>query len=141
MNNLVTPQLRFPEFTDAWQVKRLGDIAKTFSGGTPTSTNSAYYAGNIPFIKSGEISSATTAQSISDEALVKSSAKMVSTGDILYALYGATSGEVAISQIDGTINQAILCIRPDANNYFVYSQLSGKKERILKTFLQGGQGN
>ena len=41
-----------------------------------------------------------------------SSAKMVEIRDILYALYGATSGEVGISQINGAINQAVLAIKP-----------------------------
>ena len=62
--------------------------------------------------------------------------------DILYALYG-TSGEVDISKINGAINQAILCIRP-VNNYekkFLVEILRYKKEYILRTYLQGGQGN
>ena len=137
----MTPQLRFPEFTDDWQVKKLGSFSKTFSGGTPTSTNPSFYNGNIPFIKSGEIAKNKTSQNISEEALKKSSAKMVESGDILYALYGATSGQVAISQMNGAINQAILCIRPDANRYFIYSKLAAEKNTILETYLQGGQGN
>jgi len=137
----MTPQLRFPEFTDKWQVKKLGSFSKTFSGGTPTSTNPSFYNGNIPFIKSGEIAKNKTSQNISEEALKKSSAKMVESGDILYALYGATSGQVAISQMNGAINQAILCIRPDANRYFIYSKLAADKNTILETYLQGGQGN
>ena len=137
----MTPQLRFPQFTDEWQVKKLGSFSKTFSGGTPTSTNPSFYNGNIPFIKSGEIAKNKTSQNISEEALKKSSAKMVESGDILYALYGATSGQVAISQMNGAINQAILCIRPDANRYFIYSKLAADKNTILETYLQGGQGN
>ena len=135
------PQLRFSEFTDEWQMKKLGSFSKTFSGGTPTSTNPSFYNGNIPFIKSGEIAKNKTSQNISEEALKKSSAKMVESGDILYALYGATSGQVAISQMNGAINQAILCIRPDANRYFIYSKLAADKNTILETYLQGGQGN
>ena len=66
---------------------------------------------------------------------------MVEVGDVLYALYGATSGEVAISKIRGAINQAILCIKSEQNHYFIYSYLFSKKENIIRTFLQGGQGN
>lgn len=137
----MTPRLRFPEFTDEWRVKKLGDFSVMFSGGTPTSTNRALYNGTIPFIRSGEISSENTAQYISEEALKKSSAKIVNKGDILYALYGATSGQVAVSRINGAINQAILCIRPGANHYFIYSKLASNKSQILNTYLQGGQGN
>ncbi len=135
------PKLRFSEFTDEWVLKKLGNISTTFSGGTPTSTNRSFYEGKIPFIKSGEISFSKTKECISGEALQASSAKSVEKGDILYALYGATSGQVAISKIDGAINQAVLCIRPAANTYFIYSKLTADKSNILKTYLQGGQGN
>ena len=58
----------------------------------------------------------TTELTISESGLNNSSAKMVQKGDLLYALYGATSGEVSISKIDGAIDQAILCIKSDTLN-------------------------
>ena len=72
-----------------------------------------------------------------------SSAKMVEKGDILYALYGATSGEVAISQINGAINQAILAIKPNLgySSEFIMNYLKKEKDNILEKYLQGGQGN
>ena len=68
---------------------------------------------------------------------------MVSKGTILYALYGATSGECGISQIDGAINQAILAIKPKCGYvpYFISTWLRRSKFSIVSTFLQGGQGN
>lgn len=68
---------------------------------------------------------------------------MVKIGDILYALYGATSGEVSISKLDGAINQAILAIKPYPNydSQFLMQWLRKSKETIIGTYLQGGQGN
>lgn len=67
---------------------------------------------------------------------------MVSKGDLIVALYGATSGEVDISKIDGAINQAILCIRPTwINKAFLKYLLEDGKGDILNIYLQGGQGN
>jgi len=67
---------------------------------------------------------------------------MVHVGDILYALYGATSGEVDISKINGAINQAILCIRSEKiENVFLKNLLLKLKFHITSTYLQGGQGN
>jgi type I restriction enzyme, S subunit len=83
----------------------------------------------------------STAQFITERGLKGSSAKMVNVGDLLYALYGATSGTVAISKINGAINQAVLCIRSELNTYFLYSYLQFEKEAILENYLQGGQGN
>src|SRR5690606_10151495 len=135
------PNLRFPEFIDEWETKKLGEIATFYSGGTPLTSKREYFNGNIPFIRSGEINSQQTEQFISELGLKNSSAKMVEIGDILYALYGATSGEVGISKIKGAINQAVLCIKSTENHYFLYSYLSHRKEIITSTYLQGGQGN
>ena len=136
-----TPKLRFPEFKDEWKKTKFNDIAKFFSGGTPSSTNKRYYTGSIPFIKSGEISQKHTEQHISEEGLKNSSAKLVNKGDLLFALYGATSGEVAISKLNGAINQAVLCIKTKGNNLFLFQLLSYKKNSITQKYLQGGQGN
>ena len=145
MQKLFSQQVRFKaddksEFGE-WEEKKLGEISTTFSGGTPKSTNKKFYQGTIPFIKSGEISQKHTEQFINELALKESSAKLVKKGDLLYALYGATSGQVAISQIDGAINQAVLCIRSNLNTIYLLNFFLWKKDSILSTYLQGGQGN
>ena len=140
------PELRFPEFKNdgGWILETIGTIADTFSGGTPTVGNKEYYGGDIPFIRSGEISNDKTELFITESGLSNSSAKMVDKGTILYAMYGATSGEVAISKISGAINQAILAIIPKSQKYssrYIYHYLKHNKQYILGKYLQGGQGN
>ena len=136
-------KIRFKGYDISLERKTIGDITTSFSGGTPKSSNKSYYEGNIPFIRSGEVKSKQTELFISDEALNNSSAKLVEKGDILYALYGATSGEVAISQINGAINQAILAIKPKPgySSEFIMNYLKKEKDNILEKYLQGGQGN
>lgn len=126
-----------------WKIKKLGAISHSFSGGTPSVCVKNYYGGNIPFIKSGEIHRSETEQFLTEEGLCNSAAKLVDKGTILYALYGATSGEVDIAKLSGAINQAILAIIPNRNvdKYFLKEQLLYKKQYIVNTFLQGGQGN
>jgi len=124
-----------------WEQKKLEEMATFYSGGTPLTTNKEYYGGTIPFIKSGEINSIKTEQFITEEGLKNSSSKLVEVGDILYALYGATSGEVCISKINGAINQAILCIKSTESHQYIHYYLRLQKENIISTFLQGGQGN
>lgn len=145
MQKLFSQQIRFKaddgsEFGE-WVEYKLGEISTTFSGGTPKSTNKEFFIGTIPFIKSGEISKKHTDQFINELALKESSAKLVKKGDLLYALYGATSGQVALSQIDGAINQAVLCIRSKHNIKYLLNFFLWKKDSILSTYLQGGQGN
>ena len=136
-------KIRFKGYDNSLERKTIGNITTSFSGGTPKSSNKSYYEGNIPFIRSGEVKSKQTELFISDEALKNSSAKLVEKGDILYALYGATSGEVAISQINGAINQAILAIKPNPgySSEFIMNYLKKEKDNILEKYLQGGQGN
>lgn len=121
---------------------QLGNECRFFSGGTPQSGNPQFYGGTIPFIRSGEVHKTTTELTLTEDGLNNSSAKMVEVGDLIMALYGATSGEVDISKISGAINQAILCIRPNTiNRHYLKFLFECKKEDILKTYLQGGQGN
>lgn len=137
------PEIRLKGFEGDWEERILGDISKSYSGGTPTASNKNYYGGNIPFIRSGEINADKTELSLTEEGFKNSAAKKVKEGDILYALYGATSGEVAISKINGVINQAILAIIPDIkyNAEFISFYLRNRKKHIVDTYLQGGQGN
>lgn len=145
MQKLFTRQLRFKsaDGTDfpAWEEKKLGEFCKTYSGGTPKSGTADYYGGEIPFIRSGEISSNKTELFLTEKGMENSSAKMVSKGDILYALYGANSGLCSISKIDGAINQAILCIKTKENKRFLCNYLQYQREYFYSTYLQGGQGN
>ena len=137
------PEKRFPGFTDDWEQRKLGGVTTSYSGGTPTVGVKEYYDGQIPFIRSAEINSESTELFISEKGLNVSSARLVSKGDILYALYGATIGEVGRARLEGAINQAILAIKP-MDNYdaeYLSQWLRKSKQNIVETYLQGGQGN
>jgi type I restriction enzyme S subunit len=50
------PEKRFPGFTDDWEQRKLSDLAeKTYGGGTPTTSNEAYWNGDIPWIQSSDV--------------------------------------------------------------------------------------
>ena len=78
---------------------------------------------------------------ITQDGYDNSSAKKVEIGDLLLAMYGATSGDIAVSKIRGAINQAILCIRTNQNKKFIESVWNKHVSKILRKYLQGGQGN
>ena len=138
---LNVPNLRFPEFQGEWEKCKLSDFCTFFSGGTPSSSNKDFYGGNIAFIRSGELHANSTELLITQDGYDNSSAKMVEVGDLLLAMYGATSGDIAISKIKGAINQAILCIRTNQNKKFIESVWNKHVSKILRKYLQGGQGN
>ena len=130
-------------FAIAWEQRKVSEITTSYSGGTPKASIAEYYGGEIPFIRSGEIYGNATELFITKEGMKNSSAKMVHIGNILYALYGATSGEVSRAKLDGAINQAILAIIPNAdiNANFLVEWFRKEKEKITDRYLQGGQGN
>jgi len=97
---------------------KLGDLCKIQAGGTPSRNISKYWEnGDIPWVKIGDIESKflnKTTEFITKEGLNNSSAKMIEKGSILYTIF-ATLGEVCITNIDVTTNQAIagLTLRDD----------------------------
>ncbi|MBM5572272.1 MULTISPECIES: restriction endonuclease subunit S [Deefgea] len=145
MQQLLTAQTRLPGFSGEWEVKRLGDIADFFSGGTPPTSNSAYYGGDIQWITSGDLNQGFIHDvngRITQKGFENSSAKLVQNGNLLIALYGATAGVVAISKINAAINQAVLAIVLYRDNTdYLYQLLSFLKPWIIKTYTQGGQPN
>ena len=142
-NGSSVPEIRFKGFTDAWEQRKVGEVSESYSGGTPSVGVKEYYGGQIPFIRSAEINSEITELFLTEEGLKNSSAQLVAVGDILYALYGATSGEVGRARLKGAINQAILAIKPhtDYDSEYLAQWLRKSKHSIIETYLQGGQGN
>ncbi len=141
--NGLVPELRFPEFENdgMWVENEVGNLCESFSGGTPSTNEKSYYVGNIPFIRSAEIAKQSTELFLTEKGLNNSPAKLINKDDVLIALYGANSGDVALAQLDGAINQAILCLKSENSNSFIYHFLTAKKNWIISTFIQGGQGN
>tara|TARA_B110001452_G_scaffold227469_1_gene202399 strand:- start:5985 stop:7253 length:1269 start_codon:yes stop_codon:yes gene_type:complete len=127
---------------DNWKKMPIGEVCKSYAGGTPNRSNPTYYGGEIPWISSGEVNQAyitDTKEKITKEGLRFSSAKMIPKEAILLAMYGATAGQVSKLKIDATANQAVLALIPDdADDYFIYHELNFIKNRIL--FLAQGSG-
>jgi type I restriction enzyme S subunit len=128
-----------------WDVKQIGSISNSFSGGTPNTTVREYYQGKIPWISSSELNQGLIKRTkgfISQKGLESSSAKMVNEETFLLAMYGATAGVSAITKIDGAINQAVLAIESaSVLPYYLYSYFQLRKDDIIKTYTQGGQPN
>lgn len=105
------------EIPEGWEVKRLGKIAETGSGGTPKSTKKYFYEnGIIPWINSGELNEPFIVNAknfITEEGLKNSSAKLFPSSIILMAMYGATAGGTSIISFEATTNQAICAIIPE----------------------------
>ena len=130
-----------------WEVKKLGEVCKTTSGGTPSKGHNEYYeGGTIPWLRSGEVNKMyiyDTELFITEEGLKNSSAKWFPENTVVVAMYGATVGQVGILKSKMTTNQAICGIFP--NEYliptYLYHFLLSKKEEYLKLATGGAQPN
>ena len=103
------------DIPDSWRWARLGNIGDWGAGATPARTNSQYYGGNIPWLKTGELNNDTIYDSeerITDDALKNCSLRYCQIGDILIAMYGATIGKLAIAGVPLTTNQACCACTP-----------------------------
>ena len=55
-NGCSYPEIRFKGFTDAWEQRKVSELAeKTYGGGTPSTLNEAYWDGDIPWIQSSDV--------------------------------------------------------------------------------------
>jgi type I restriction enzyme S subunit len=130
-----------------WQVVRIRDIAETSSGGTPSRSKKEYFDGEIPWVKSGELKDNTlyaTEETISNEGLQNSAAKIFPKGTLLIALYGATVGKTAILGIDATTNQAVCAILPKGdtiNPEFLKYYIVFRREQLIAVSAGGAQPN
>ena len=130
-----------------WEVKKLGKLCITSSGGTPSKTHKEYYeGGNIPWLRSGEVAQGyiyNTEMYITEEGLNNSSAKYFPINTVVVAMYGATVGQVGILKSRMTTNQAICGIFPSESFVptFLMFFLKGMKPVYLKDAAGGAQPN
>ena len=117
------------------------------SGGTPKSTVTEYYGGNIPWLNTKEINFCRiyeTERTITDEGLNNSSAKWVPANTVIVAMYGATAGKTAIAKIPLTTNQACCNLNINsakADYRFVYYALYNDYAYLASLANGGAQQN
>lgn len=131
-----------------WKITNIGSLCdRVCSGGTPKSTNNAYYNGNIPWLNTKEVNFNRiydTEKNITQLGLENSSAKWISENSVIVAMYGATAGKVAITKIPITTNQACcnLSINSEIADYnFVYYFLCSKFYELSSLANGGAQQN
>ena len=127
-NGSSVPEIRFKGFTDAWEQRKLGDIADIVGGGTPSTGNPSYWDGEIDWYAPAEIADQIYANSsqkkITDLGYENSSAKMLPPGTVLFTSR-AGIGKTAILTQKGCTNQGFQSIVPhreELDSYFVFSR-------------------
>ena len=129
------------DIPDSWKWVRVGDCGSWGSGATPSRTNSEYYGGNIPWLKTGDLNDGVVTEIpeyITKLALEKTSVRLNPVGSVLMAMYGATIGKLGILGTEATTNQACCACIPYKgiyNKYLFYFLMASRT-----TFIKMGEG-
>lgn len=129
------------DIPESWTWVRVGTIGSWSSGATPPRTQSEYYGGNIPWLKTGDLNDGyvwDVPETITEMALEKTSVKLNPIGSVLMAMYGATIGRLGILQIEATTNQACCACIPYigmCNKYLFYFLMANRH-----VFVKMGEG-
>jgi type I restriction enzyme S subunit len=132
---------------DSWAWFRLGKLFYTTSGGTPTRGNTDYWDGNIPWLKSGELTDGLITkeaeEKITELGHKKSSTNLFPKDTLLIALYGATAGKLGILTYPSTTNQAICGFYANSNieTDYLFYYLWAFRSKILSDSWGQAQPN
>ena len=132
--------------TTSWPSFPLGDVCRTTSGGTPSRKRADYFQGDIPWVKSGELTDGLVSQVsefITEEAVANSSAKLFPLGTLLIAMYGATVGKLGVLAKPAATNQAVCAIFPptELDSKFLFWFLRFKRNYLIDQAVGGAQPN
>lgn len=128
------PEIRFAGFTDAWEQRKLSEIADIIGGGTPSTNNPEYWDGNIDWYAPAEMEGQRYAigsvKKITELGLQKSSATILPAGRTVLFTSRAGIGKMALLQRSAATNQGFqsIVLKDGYNPYFIYSMGSKIKE-------------
>lgn len=132
-NGEKVPELRFAGFADDWEERKLGELSNIVGGGTPSTSNSEYWDGDIDWYAPAEIGEQSyvtkSKKTITELGLKKSSARILPVGTVLFTSR-AGIGNTAILAKEATTNQGFQSIVPDQNkldSYFIFSRTNELK--------------
>ena len=107
--------------------------------------NKAYYGGNIPWLKTGDLNDGTITYIpayITQRALEETSVRLNPKGSVLIAMYGATIGKIGILSFPATTNQACCaCYEYSINQMFLFYFLLANRENFIAMGGGGAQPN
>lgn len=125
----------------SWKTSQLPTLLNVMkSGGTPTTSRSEFYGGDIPFVAIEDMTAcnrylASTEKTLTPDGLASSNAWLVPEGSLLYSIY-ATLGVPRITLVPVATNQAILAMIARANlidRDFLYYWFEHARDSIINS--------
>lgn len=130
-----------------WRWATIGKLFRISVGSTPSRSNSAHWAGNVPWVSSGEVSFgriSSTRESISLDSIASPKDRIHPPGTVMIAMIGEgrTRGQAAILDIFAAHNQNCASIRVSETDIlpeFVYYFLVSRYEETRREASGGNQ--
>ena len=146
-NGKRVPEVRFAGFTGDWEQRKLGELAKeTYGGGTPKTSIAEYWAGNIPWIQSADITEhdvncVIPKKYISKDAIRNSAAKLVPK-DSIAIVTRVGVGKLAIMPFPYATSQDFLSLSNlkidiHFSAYLLYKKLQEDMNAVQGTSIKG----
>ncbi|MBO4630649.1 MAG: restriction endonuclease subunit S, partial [Lentisphaeria bacterium] len=131
---------------EGWEIKRMPDVVKWGSGGTPKATEKSFYdGGTISWLVIGDLNDGIVTSStskITPLGLENSNAKMIPHGTLLVAMYGSI-GKLGITGMECCTNQAIAFAKElfGVSVKYMFYFLSMRKSYLISKGKGGTQKN
>lgn len=125
-----------------WEVVRFSDVINLISGGTPKTTQSEYWNGDIPWYSvtdapgDGLCFFTKTSKYITSKGLEKSAARLVRPGITIISARG-TVGKLAMTAVPSTFNQSCYGVEGKVSDSYTYFQLKSQIS-IMQNVAHGG---
>lgn len=132
------------QIPDSWEITKIKNYcSEIYSGGTPSTGNSEYWDGNIPWIPSGCCHNCIVdcaPKMITQLGLESSSTKMIPANTALVAMTGGSCGNTGFLTIEACANQSVTAYiskKDISSSKYIYYLLQASKKELL-TFQTGG---
>lgn len=140
-------RLIHPFYTFSWEQRKVSDLAeKTYGGGTPTTSNEAYWNGDIPWIQSsdvadGKLLGVESRKRITQDGLNNSSAQLIPENSIAI-ITRVGVGKLAFMPYSYATSQDFLSLsklnaEPFFTVYACYKKLQSELNAVQGTSIKG----
>jgi len=129
-----------------WTTKRLRFLTTMSGGMTPSTSNAAYWGGDIPWITPKDMKSESLSGSIdtlTDEAIEDTGITLHESGRVLIVVRGmilAHTFPVAINIVPATVNQDMKALSTSLNNEYLALLMRGIQPIILSIVEESAHG-
>jgi len=130
------PHLRFPGFTEEWEMKKIEELGRFIGGGTPDTSVENFWDGEVPWISSSDIEiddihNIQRTRFITENAIKLSATKLIPKGGILM-VSRVGIGKFAVADEELCTSQDFTNLITTENEYFLCYYFSARSNDFVR---------